>query len=61
MIPKNKQDDIIKAITTVLQGETVGMVILRAGDGSLVPYIDDKESVIRNAHKLQDGTFKGGN
>ncbi len=63
MLSKEKQDEIIKAITGSLQGEDLGVVVTRTGDGSLVLYINDRKTVIENAHRFSnlDGEFKGGN
>jgi len=61
MIYKNIQNEIIKKITNALKSYDLGIIIMRPKDNSLVLYINDRQSAIRDAHRFNDTNFQGGN
>ncbi len=61
MIAKELQDKIIKHLTEFLKDKDVGLLIVRAGDGALVVYVNDKQSAVRDAMRFQNKEGQGGN
>ena len=61
MLSKNKQDEIIVKIRKVLNDADIGIIVMRPKDGSLVLYLNDMQSAIRDAAKLGNDNFIGGN
>jgi len=52
MIPKELQNQIIEHLTKKFANQDLGMLIFRAGDGSLVIYFNDTETTIRDSIKI---------
>ena len=61
MIPKDEQDEIIKTIASALKDHDLGIIVMRPKDSSLVIYINDPQSAIRDASKLNNKNLQGGN
>ena len=61
MIPKDEQDIIVKKVIGALKEYRLGVIVLRPNDGSLVIYINDDQSAIKDLGKLNDENFQGGN
>lgn len=61
MILKYIQNEIIKKITKILEGYDLGIIVMRPKDDSLVLYINDRQSAVKDAAKLNNKNFQGGN
>lgn len=61
MIPKEQQDKIVKKVIESLTEWDLGVIVMRPKDGSLVFLLNDSQSAVEDARRLNNQNFQGGN